>query len=219
MLEPRGLLRTRRVDLEHRAHLPAPHSRKQYNKDPNPELSNGRLIALDSDAAWARRAGMISYLPCSARVVRLAAQRPVPFALAAEYFSREPQRNNLNHLVHYCEGAIEMEEDEGTFAPQNAKMLNSPCGVFIQMADALHVVRGADSTGDLVLVDLGALCILAVEAMQSECCDVSRFAPRDTAFPCASAAVLPKADACACSRNCLTPNTIATTCSASCARL
>ena len=42
------------------------------NKGPNPELSNGHLIALDSDAAqnaaWARRAEMISYLPRSARV-------------------------------------------------------------------------------------------------------------------------------------------------------
>ena len=51
--------------------LPAPHSRKKYNKDPNPELSNGlsngHLIALDSDAvlnaALARCAGTISYLP------------------------------------------------------------------------------------------------------------------------------------------------------------
>ena len=52
--------------------LPVPYSRKKYNKDPKPELSNGHLIALDSDAAqnaaWARRAEMISYLPRSARV-------------------------------------------------------------------------------------------------------------------------------------------------------
>ena len=56
--------------------LPAPHSRKQYTKDPKPERSNGHLIALDSDvalnAAWARRAGMIYYLPRSARVGRCA---------------------------------------------------------------------------------------------------------------------------------------------------
>ena len=56
----------------HRPTLPAPYSRKTYNKDPNPELSTAHLIALDSDAAindaWARRAGVLSYLPRSARV-------------------------------------------------------------------------------------------------------------------------------------------------------
>ena len=44
-------------------------------EDPNPQLSNGDLTALDSGAAlnvaWARRAGIISYLPRSARVVRI----------------------------------------------------------------------------------------------------------------------------------------------------
>ena len=46
---------------------------KKCNKDPAPERSNGRLTALDSDAALhaacARRAGMVSCLPRSARVV------------------------------------------------------------------------------------------------------------------------------------------------------
>ena len=46
--------------------------REMCNEDPMPELSNGHLIALDPDAAlsaaWVRRAGMISYLPSSARV-------------------------------------------------------------------------------------------------------------------------------------------------------
>ena len=56
-----------------RGFLPAPYSRKMYNKDTNPEGSKGLLSPLDSDAAlnaaWARRAGMVSYLPRSARVV------------------------------------------------------------------------------------------------------------------------------------------------------
>ena len=47
--------------------LPAPYPREKYNEDPHPEPSNGHLIALHSDAAlnaaWARRAGMISYVP------------------------------------------------------------------------------------------------------------------------------------------------------------
>ena len=53
--------------------LPAPYSRKKQNKDPNPEGSKGLLTPLDSDsvlnAAWARRAGTISHLHRSARVV------------------------------------------------------------------------------------------------------------------------------------------------------
>ena len=52
--------------------LPAQHFKEKQNTDPNPERSNGRLAALDSDAAlsaaWARHAGMIYYVPRSARV-------------------------------------------------------------------------------------------------------------------------------------------------------
>ena len=39
----------------------------KHTKDSSPERSNGHLIALDSDAAlnaaWARRAGILSHLP------------------------------------------------------------------------------------------------------------------------------------------------------------
>ena len=67
----------------------APHPRRMLEKstkDPKPELSDGLLTALESDAAlnaaWARRAGMISCLPCSAEERMaghgyLAADRPV----------------------------------------------------------------------------------------------------------------------------------------------
>ena len=53
----------------HRVTSPTPCSQKKCNEDPNPERSNGLLTASDGlNAAWARRAGMISYLPRSARV-------------------------------------------------------------------------------------------------------------------------------------------------------
>ena len=56
--------------LEH--HSPRHILGNKCNKDLQPERSNGHLTALDSDAAlntaWARHAGMISYLPRSARV-------------------------------------------------------------------------------------------------------------------------------------------------------